>query len=452
MPSFQYANYPSEIINNSRVQGEQANLDPLYIEAFTDFGVAGCGIPTNLLNYPDGTPNNGYLFIMRVTGGIGQNTITVNSGSITDAVPADANAWAGVIQHDDGTYGTYTIRNPSGSTLTVYPALRKGVTNGVLCNLHNTVNSVHYTEAGYLALAEYIYNYVPFKAYRERFIDQWQESNTSGWTLVNGLAAGRVVYNVSGNGFLGFSGGGTRIRSNTWLQVYPLGTGANTGISRTVALNNKSGVLDISVAGSALQTCRALVTIDGNIMYDANILELTRITVPFTNANSLTVQLTGKDAESTNGFYVGAMTCWARPSNGYAQTLFPVGAKVVVLGDSWTRFYASALARKLQSLHKTGEVIDVGVAGQTAAWALANFDTLVATKTPDVVLIEFFVNDNAAGNDGGTYSTWKSNLAALVNKCKAIGAQPLILMPCPVAGAANCKDYLNMSSLMAEGS
>ena len=74
---------------------------------------------------------------------------------------------------------------------------------------------------------------------------------------------------------------------------------------------------------------------------------------------------------------------------------------IVVFGDSTTAtrgkldIYANRLARELPAKRIKAEIINAGVGGNTTQMAMARFERDVLAKNPDLVVIQFGINDSA---------------------------------------------------------
>jgi len=82
-----------------------------------------------------------------------------------------------------------------------------------------------------------------------------------------------------------------------------------------------------------------------------------------------------------------------------------------------SRSWTSEMAR--QSNGRIQYVFNAGLSGQTTAGALARFDTYVAPKSPQVVLLTAGTNDIGAAR---SQAAWLADIEAYFNKCRAIGA------------------------------
>ncbi len=446
--------YEAGLVNSGVAKWQSQNLQsalsvraPLWIECLSGFGRAGSGTPGGLTNYPDGTVEAGYAVnTARVTGGKGETSLTLNTGTVADL----SGQWAAVIGHDDGVYRTYTVRNASGAALSVYPPLRANATRAVITNLHNAAEGQHLSQIGYYALADYVYRYSPMRAERTTYLSQWAETAASGWTLVGGQSSGRIGYNSASNiiNSGAILSAEILMRNTRGFFVDPAANGQ--GASYTFALGGASGYIDSYVGSqSATLPVIAQVVVDGNLVYNQLIYGLERIVVPFEAATSATITYT-MSALDVSGFYVGTTTAWKRPAIGYASQMFPSGSRVVMLGDSWSTKYNAAFIERMNYWLEPngGSAVTVGLAGQTSVWALANFASLVTPKSPTHVILEFFVNDQVSGL---TSTQLQANLLTLASMCYAIGAQPIIIMPTATASQSQTQLLAIIGAQIAEG-
>lgn len=392
-----------------------------------------------------------------VSGVAGANTLTISSGDVTKGT----GAWGAVVQHDDGTYGAYTVSGVAAGVCTVFPNVRATITNKTLGNLGGLALGQHYSERGYKALARKIYATTRSSAYRMRRAAKWDSSDgaAADWTAVGGIG-GQFSTSIINN-FLGdaaYRGTGSFIsRGRRILQVAPSAAPIGKGVSKTFALGGTTGFLEafascskFGVTPNMFAPFRCQVVVDGVTLLDQTFTEnhgLQRIVVPYTAGVSATVTFTLTDATVLypGGIAVGDVTFWAydRIPQGFAWTdpVIDKNAKTVVLGDSWTTFYPStvggkdgALVRELQAAMTgaggTGTVVGVGTGGTDAEFGLTEFDSKVAPELPKQVVICYFTNDHNEYSDYG-YARWLTAMYKLGRRCQAIGARPIFVMPLP---------------------
>lgn len=395
-----------------------------------------------------------------VSGVTGAATLTIVSGDQTKG----AGQWGAVVQHDDGSYGAYTISSLGSGTCTVFPNIRSTITSKNLCNFGGSDLGQHFSEQGYKSLARMVYGTTRSSAYRTKYAAKWDSSSglSSDWTSVGGLGGqfsassiNPFTLDAASRSNKSFVARGRRV-----LQIQPSVSPAGKGLSKTFALGGSSGFLEayVSCARGAWATApngfypfRALVVVDGVTLLDKTYSEndgLQRIIVPYSNGISGTVTFTMTDPTVIfpGGINIGDVTWWSydRVPSGYSwsDSVIDKNAKTVVIGDSWTTFYPGtpggsdgAFGRELQAAMTaaggTGVVKSVGLGGATAEnYGLPNFDALVATENPAQVLICFFTNDHNQYGDSG-YERWLMSMFRIGRKCQSIGARPIYVMPMP---------------------
>lgn len=422
----------------------------LYVEQYGRLFRVGQKLPGGIASYAYGGSDGGYLLTgTRITGGAGETSMVLNTGTVADL----SGTWAAVVLHDDGTYGAYTVRNATGSALDVFPPLRSSCTRAPIYNLHETTLGQHLSKYGSYAYADHLVDYPAFMAERGEYYDQWLETAASGWDIVGGMSAGRVGYNGASN--IDYVDAATKstgyvLRRSKSLACAPASAGQ--GLSRTVTLSAaKSGYAEgwISSSSATLPVVAKVWFDSVLVYYNPNLFGMERICIPFDNVTTIKWEYT-MTALDNAGMLIGGHTVWKRPADGFAKKLIPDRSRVVFFGDSWSiRHGGSVVERMNQRLGNNGcTVRAVGLGGQKASWGLANFDSLVAPIAPDVVVIEFGINDY---NGSDSLATYKANIVAIVAKCAAIGAQPIVLMPPGTASIGQAQDLALWSATMAEG-
>ncbi|MBL8920211.1 MAG: SGNH/GDSL hydrolase family protein [Myxococcaceae bacterium] len=104
------------------------------------------------------------------------------------------------------------------------------------------------------------------------------------------------------------------------------------------------------------------------------------------------------------------------------EPLFRDGDRVVFLGDSitvlhtWTRLVE--LSVRLRHPQWTMTFINAGVGGNTAEDALARLDVDVLSQRPDVVFVNFGMND-ASYPEGSSGAAFEKNMTALLDRLQA---------------------------------
>ena len=209
--------------------------------------------------------------------------------------------------------------------------------------------------------------------------------------------------------------------------------GAGEGATHTVALGGRSGYLETYVAvaaelsGTEASKARVVVTIDAQEVYNQLIAGLTRVVVPFTEADTGVLSVTVETAAPTC-IKVGPVHWWTWGSEwgalDPAAPLLDAGARVALLCDSWGVNGNNGFQVGLEAALGRDLVVNASESGQTAAWALANYDALVHPYQPDFVIMDFVINDRAAGL---TAQQWTNNVRALTEHVIARGAVPVYL-------------------------
>lgn len=394
------------------------------------------------------------LVEFQVSGVAGAATLTILGGDQTKGT----GTWGAIVQHDDGTYGAYTVSAMAGGTCTVFPNVRKTITNQTLGNLGGSALGQHLSERGYKALARKVFGTTRDSAYRLRRAAQWSAAtgNKADWDYVGGAANNQDSIGNRNNFLQGSRANGSFIsRARMTLAQSAPAPFTGKGRSKTFALGGSTGYMELFACCADLfvgfYAFHVKVVVDAVTLLDVTYGEndgLQRIVVPYTNGTSATVTITMADeagAFPNKNLFIDSITWWAydRVPVGYAWTdpVIDKSENLVVLGDSWTTFYPSvaggidgALVRELQTAITAaggvGTVTGVGTAGTTAEYGLSKFDAVVAPKNPKAVLICYFTNDQ---NQYGYYgsSRWLSAMFKLGRKCQLIGARPVFLMPLP---------------------
>lgn len=421
---------------------------PSFVELFTQTSFNGvhsaapsaAGIPVDSMG--------ALLLEYNVTGTAGATSLTINSGDQSKG----AGAWGATIQHDDGTYGVYCVTALASGTCTLYPALRSATTAKTLRNTIDGTGGQHLTDPPYKALGRRVKNSTRRDGFRLRYASRWSPDTgvLGDWAAYNGYTIGFASVN-SLNPFIG-AGLMTEnfiARDTKGLQI---GLGyvghAGQGMTRTFPIGGASGMFEafISRARSGIGmggSFRVQLLVDGASVFDQNYTGFCRVSAPYPAGTSAVVRVTAVDELQFYGIRVGDVTFWAFDrSQDWTATAIGKDDKVVMLGDSWTTYYPNpggtvqgVFGREIQAAMAeeggTGTVTGVGQGGKTAEWGLANFDTLVTPLAPNVVVINFFVNDqNSFGPTG--WNRWLLAMYKIGLKCQAIGARPVFVMPTEV--------------------
>ena len=393
-----------------------------------------------------------------VSGSAGSSSLTISAG---DQSKGTGN-WMGVIQHDDGTYGIYAISSLAAGVCTVFPNLRAAVTNQTMTNAGGTVNGQHFTQPGFAALANRVFNTTRRMGYRNRWIAQWRgpTGTKTDWTNIGGLGSGQyamgtlnnIISESSVRSYQAFVS-----RARTVLTATPTSPRTGKGVSRSFDLNGKSGVCEVIAscafyaagAGAGFWPFNVTLKVDGTEFYNHTFTEndgLVRILQDFPAGTTGQAILTFSDDTPTSlaNLVVDSVTWWVydRTPVGWAwsDSVIDKNANLVVIGDSWTTFYPNLssvdgiLGRTLQALMTgaggSGTVTSVGVAGTGAEYSQAKFESVVAPLAPSQVVINDFTNDHNSYGDSG-YARWLNALYRVGRMCQNIGARPIFIMPEP---------------------
>ena len=132
-----------------------------------------------------------------------------------------------------------------------------------------------------------------------------------------------------------------------------------------------------------------------------------------------------------------------------------VPATIVVFGDSTTAerpplsVYGQLLEKELPvRLHRPVRVINAGVRGNTTAMAAARFPLEVLAVHPDLVVIQFGINDATidvwkkppATEPRVALADYRANLRHFVTAARAQGAQVVLMTPNPLAWTVQLKE------------
>lgn len=445
------ADWAADILANS---GRYARQYPLFVENFADWAAAGTGTPNGLTNGTLLSTGN-YQLTYTITGVAGQQVLSVQTGDLNQA--GVTGSWACVIKHDDGTWGVYAVTavNVGGATMTIKPYLKKPATIATLASLGSSALGQHYGTAGYSALAEHIWNYPAYKAYRQKWIARHDETvaGNGPWTIGSMPDAwfeGAQVANIDMG--VGNSPNATCFSARNSKYVLVQAQNNNQPVYWTQALYGKTGYLDTYLGPATVNNLGILVTvvIDGATVYSKTIMGLERITVPFVNATTgtITIKPLEGDGGASYKWRLGTTTWWELPSD-IPTNLFFDGAKVVFLGDSWGEFYSGWLPAELGTriVARGGTMTNSALSGQTSAWGLANFASKVLAYDPDICVIEFFTNDQ----NSLSLPVWQANMAALIDLCIQHNIQPVIVMPAPTSSTSQTQNHAIWSASLAEG-
>lgn len=399
---------------------------PLYVDMIGRFGQAGVGAPSGIANYPVAGTTSLSITGFAVTGARGESTITLNSGTIAHIT----GQWAGVIQYDDGQWYAHTIRNATAGHIDVSPPLLGTVTKGAIVNLHDSAQDAgfHYTEAGYFALIDHMLRTPANLCVRDAYYGRILATNPAGWFCYGGQNPANLVAGTA-QIYGDTSAGATDIRAldtNT-IGLNPL-TQTGAGIEKDFAVDPQiGGWLEASVCCDSASSVRVDVRLDYRLVYSKVVIGLEKINVPFFGVSSVLMRV--QSVSGAPWASVGTATAWKGRAWGQ-NAIIPDNSRVAWLGDSWGEYFSAATSRRITDRLSDHGVtcIPRGLGGVTSQWAIDNFAP-VASARPDVVVIEYFINDFWAVNDQNNYAGWVSRIATLVSMVQAIGAKPVVMLP-----------------------
>ena len=109
--------------------------------------------------------------------------------------------------------------------------------------------------------------------------------------------------------------------------------------------------------------------------------------------------------------------------------------------------YCDLLRAELPDRGLVGPVINAGVGGNTTADAMARFQTDVLDRDPDIVVMQFGINDCRI-YDGNTeprvsLATYKSNMTTMTQQLKAAGKKVVLMTPNPLYWSERIHDLWN---------
>ena len=433
-----------EEINNSRLLSteqqlaEMSNqvdalvLKPLYVETFASMGRYGIGTPSGVANYTGGN------YVCTISGNAGDSFVTVTGGVIADG----GGIWTAVIQDDTLKTHMNKVIGISGSTFTLVEPLTVTITNGKIGNLHDAPLGLHYTELGYFAFAQHIYN-TNIK-HSERVLNDKQfvgTDSSSFWQTTTSWSSYNNVTNVNNAGDntlakYGRAGLVLNLADPTHMAVLDY-VAKEKGYLEMFLSSEKPSVIEYYKNGVLVQS----IPLD-------HILQ--RVTLDFEYGETLKVKVfdAGASGGNVNSLRIGNTTFWLNRSILPAELISP-NDKVVYIGDSWGVYHTAATTRELTRLMTadggTPTVLNYSRGGHSTNYALDGFEEYVVANHPDKVIIEYYCNDFASigGTNLGTFTavdgTQKSlNVTTLtqylenMNKMVEIaiqnGIQPIIIM------------------------
>lgn len=416
----------------------------------------------------EGRAGNPYF---KITGTEGDSFVTVVTGgnASTSDISSYSDTWAAVISYDGGvTFETCIAWYIDSDTIGVYPALKADISDGELgSQWHDTM---HLTRRGYIGFAQAIFNANPKYCEKKSYIAKWVAGDaTTPFTEYGG-----AMYSSTGSNF-NYGTGGFLI-ANQFLQYKKRNTATsattgNRGIRWTVQANNKTGYAEIMIGGSSTD---AIDIPSGNEIYidlyvndvltqqivkTTNIFEC--IYIDFADATSLKIEIYLKNqagnAGNGSGYSLSSIYFWETQRN-HKDSLFPKGAVVGQMFDSWGEYFDGTSGKELSRLInvKTGVTVPYtnhSLGGQTSAWGKAWFYENVQKYNPVIGIVDFGINDansaettgfdeTVAGPDGTLYNNiintdeYAQNMQIIADEAKANGIQIVMTTePRPTRGA-----------------
>ncbi|AYW44454.1 BppU family phage baseplate upper protein [Tetragenococcus koreensis] len=436
-------------------------LEPYWIETAVEFGFTLGGVPEGISNYEGGN------YYLEVSGNEGDNFVTVTGGNITHA--GQTTSWAGVIKDDSGNWKPYRVLGTDGiDQVEIIPPLQTTITNGELANVHDANNGQHYTERGYFALAQHIYNYSPFYANRNKVVSKFNPTIDSieenKWSQVDTDRTPR------------FSHEGIRTSSELLLNesndvlLIPSTGGKTMESNYEVDVSGKKGYVETHVGNGNITNLKVDFYLDDVLVqsYEAETSVVNKLKFRFDNAEKAKLSIYAPNTTEYSSYRIGRTTWYETDEESTA--IIPPHSRVVYLGDSWGEFQNRAISREMSRLltkdsGTTVEVFNDSVGGMTSKWGIAWFEEYVIKNKPTHVIIEFFTNDlNSVGNshpynyvapDGQTYSgeitsreEWLNNIKQMADISKRYGIQPIIVAPALVEGDSQILKHLIASNMM----
>ncbi len=133
----------------------------------------------------------------------------------------------------------------------------------------------------------------------------------------------------------------------------------------------------------------------------------------------------------------------------------PAGAMTIVaFGDSTTaprsgasEVYADILRNELPDYGIAADVINAGVSGNTTNHAIARMSADVREQDPDLVIIQFGINDSMVDAWSGattsrvSLSTYRDNLISMVRTLQADGAEIILMTANAMAWTDTLREY-----------
>ncbi|MCX5066655.1 SGNH/GDSL hydrolase family protein [Micromonospora lupini] len=201
----------------------------------------------------------------------------------------------------------------------------------------------------------------------------------------------------------------------------PASAGATT-LTVASATGMLAGVLLATNQGTASQQILKITGVAGSVLTVtpavATALNTGAAVAPvWTNASHVTFDTVG--GSRAYGWWLANSR---RSDNTYV--FFEPNPRIVWLGDSWTAECIKEFRAELTTRLGSGTtVVDAGISGNTLVQMMARFAADVAPANPDIVVLEYGVNDIYSGF---TRTQMAADLERAVAMCRAIGARVVI--------------------------
>lgn len=447
-------------VNNKVEQVSKSNIQPLYVETLASFSRYGTGVPTGVSNYTGGN------YVLMVDGVKGQGYFTVTAGNIADA--GSTKKWAAILEKNDLTYSGYKVTGTDGNNkVYVYPNVRENITGGKLANLHDADQGQHYTEKGYKAFGQHIFNNSGYHSQRSKYIARFLGNDTSGkWVGVNGVSS--ITFNRGLNPVDTTDGilEGDNDRNLTFNT-----DAVDEGIEWEVAIDKSTGYFEGFIGIMSGSPVKVEFYLNDILQKTKTVnRELERLVFDFDFGNKAKIRITSLTADATT---VRVGNCFWWLGEKIPQNIFnKASSKAVYIGDSWGMYHNQTnpkeIERKWKEVNPNATVVNRSESGMTSKYARKWFQQYVLDEKPDIVIIEYFTNDintillpsnglTRTDPDGNTYNTavteaeYFENLRYMTDTAIKNGIQPIIVLPSAVAGDTQTQYHAKYSAKLAQG-
>lgn len=432
----------------------------------------------------------------------GADTVLTPTASSGNTITVDTSAWSSIpskfpiaVKYTDDSHGTYWVTATSGSDITVHETLEKEVATLKALHLDNT--SIHLTDYGLRAMAEYIADYDKDFAYREyvsrrirmtraeslvysnpNLYDENVGSEMAEITLIGGAGTG----GYTPSGLLARNAGLSTVFSETMLfrPYYLLVQGGvvDRGMSIDIELYN-SGYIELWAGTNTTYDPGRVSILDSGsneVFTETFSGAAKRITAKLPKGTySLRVLTT-----TTGDLSASISDITIFEARGRTGKIFNANSKVVFMMDSWGVYPIGGATVNRYDATDSGGACALPVhfsdylgatsyiacrGGTTSAWGKHWVDTFIDDNSPTHVVFNFAINDklsqgNVAGSTASSYdfgpdtpwqvlqsdsgglfgSTsedwWVENMTEICRKCFNKGVIPVLIMPPKTASGA----------------